>query len=128
MYPLLKNIHITCVVISIAGFVVRGVLVQYGAAVMHRRWMRVIPHLNDTVLLASAVAMAMQSGQYPFAAGWLTAKLAGLVAYVGLGAIALRGRDATVRRAAFVAAVLVYGWIVSAAILRHPAGAFAVAA
>lgn len=125
MYPLLKNIHVACVAISLAGFIARGLLVRRGAEVMARRWMRIVPHLNDTVLLGSALAMAVQSGQYPFFAGWLTAKLAGLCAYVGLGMVALRGRSASARNAAFAAACGIYCWIISVAMLRHPAGLFA---
>jgi uncharacterized membrane protein SirB2 len=127
MFPTLKAIHVASVALSIAGFLVRGILVWREAPVMRRRWVRVVPHINDTVLLASAVAMAVLSAQYPFVAGWLTAKVFGLVAYVALGAVALRSASRERRRAAFVAALLVFGWIVSVALTRHPAGVFSLA-
>ncbi len=122
MYATLKLIHVTCVAISILGFFLRGILTQRDAAVMRRRWIRVLPHLNDVALLASAVAMAVLSGQYPFSADWLTAKLLGLIVYVGLGVIALRGRHPGRRRLAFALALVVFSWIVSVALTRNPAG------
>jgi len=63
-----------------------------------RRWVRVLPHVVDTALLASAIALAVALGQYPLVNGWLTAKLAGLLAYIVLGSIALkRGRTRKIR-------------------------------
>jgi uncharacterized membrane protein SirB2 len=126
MYPTLKTIHFTCVVISFSGFLLRGILAQRNAAVMQQRWIRIVPHFNDTLLLGSAVAMALMSGQYPLATAWLTAKLVGLVIYVALGVVALRGRSTRARQFAFWAAVCVFVWIVSVATQRHPAGVFVV--
>ena len=63
--------------------------------------------------------------QYPFASGWLTAKVTGLVVYVVLGTIALkRGRTLRVRVAAWIAAQLVFLYIVSVAITKDPLGIF----
>jgi len=63
--------------------------------------------------------------QYPFASGWLTAKVTGLVVYVVLGTIALkRGRTLRVRVAAWIAAQLVFLYIVSVAITKDPVGIF----
>ena len=122
MYSTLKLIHITCVGISVLGFLLRGVLAQRDAPVMRKRWVRVLPHFNDTALLASAIAMAVMSGQYPLIADWLTAKLLGLIAYVALGVVALRSPHPQRRRWAFVLALAVFTWIVSVALTRHPAG------
>ena len=61
--------------------------------------------------------------QYPFSAGWVTAKVIGLLAYILLGTVALkRGRTRGVRIAAFAAAILVYAWIVSVALSKNPLG------
>jgi uncharacterized membrane protein SirB2 len=77
------------------------------------------------VLLASAIALATMLRQYPFASGWLTAKVTGLVVYVVLGTIALkRGRTLRVRVAAWIAAQLVFLYIVSVAITKDPLGIF----
>jgi uncharacterized membrane protein SirB2 len=82
---------------------------------------RIAPHLVDTLLLASAVTLAVWSGQYPFAQNWLSAKLIALVGYIVLGAIALkRGRTRTVRTCAFIGALALFGYIVAVAVTKQP--------
>ena len=119
----IKYLHVTCVVISITGFFLRGWLTFAGSPVMNRRWLKWAPHLNDTILLAAAIGLATMSGQYPFVAPWLTAKIVGLLAYILLGVVALRpGRPRGVRIAAWLAALAVFGYVVSVALTRSPAG------
>ena len=116
VYIFLKYLHITCVAASGAGFVARGAWMLRAPRMLERRWVRIAPHVVDTVLLASAIALAVLSGQYPFAQNWLTAKLVGLIAYVILGSIALkRGRTRATRTAAFAGALLVFLYIVAVA-------------
>ena len=84
-----------------------------------RRWVGVAPHVVDTVLLASAIALAMMIGQYPLVHAWLTAKVVGLIAYIVLGTIALkRGRTREIRIAAFCAALLALTYIVAVALTK----------
>ena len=123
MYLAIKYLHVTCVVISITGFFLRGWLTFAGSPVMNRRWLKWAPHLNDTILLAAAIGLATMSGQYPFVAPWLTAKIVGLLAYILLGVVALRpGRPRGVRIAAWLSALAVFGYVVSVAVTRNPAG------
>ena len=125
-YLLLKQVHVACAVLSIAGFAARGFLMLRDSALLNARFMRIAPHIVDTVLLASAVALAWQSGQYPFAQGWLTAKVIALVAYVVLGTMALkRGRSKAARTVAFVLALAAALYIVSVALTRSAYGPFA---
>ena len=106
---------------SYALFVTRGVWMLRESALLQQRWVRIAPHVVDTVLLVSAVALAALSRQYPFVNGWLTAKVIGLVVYIGLGTIALkRGRTRGVRIAAWIAAQAVFFYIVAVAITRQP--------
>ncbi len=118
-YAFLKYLHVSSVLLSGTGFVLRGVWMMRGSPMLARRWVRVAPHVLDTVLLASAIALAVMIGQYPLAHGWLTAKVLGLVAYIVLGTIALkRGRTRAVRVAAFCGALLVFAYIVAVAITK----------
>jgi uncharacterized membrane protein SirB2 len=65
-------------------------------------------------------------GQYPFVDAWLTAKVFGLIAYIILGALALQaGRPVALRVGAGVAAIIVFGWIVSVALTKNPLGLLA---
>jgi uncharacterized membrane protein SirB2 len=122
-YLLVKHVHVICAVLSIAGFALRGALMMRDSALLQARLARVAPHVVDTLLLASAVALSWQSGQYPFAQGWLTAKLLALVLYIVLGTIALkRGRTRRVRIVAFWLALLTVLYIVSVALTRDPLG------
>ena len=123
MYLALKHFHITCVVLSGAGFVLRGAWALAGSPLARARLTRVLPHVVDSCLLLSAIALAWMAGQYPFVHGWLTAKIVGLLAYIGLGMLALKpGRAMAVRAGAFVAALATFSWIVSVALSKNPAG------
>ena len=88
--------------------------------------MRILPHVNDTVLLAAALALSVMSGWYPFVEAWITAKVFGLIAYIILGSLALQpGRRKGLRLASWLAALAVFGYIVSVALLHDPRGAWA---
>ena len=125
-YPLLKHLHVTCVVLSGAGFLLRSVLMWVESPLLRRRWMKILPHVNDSLLLAAAIALALHLGQYPLRDDWLTAKVAGLIAYIILGSVTLkRGRSRRQRGLAVVAAMAAYCYVVSVALTRNPWGALA---
>ncbi|OON64506.1 regulator SirB [Massilia sp. KIM] len=120
-YYALKHVHMSFAFLSGALFLGRGLWTLAGAAPPQRRWARIAPHLIDTLLLASAIGLAVWSSQYPFAAPWLTAKVLALAAYILLGSVALkRGRSARTRALAFVAALACFGYIVAVALAKHP--------
>ena len=120
-YAALKPLHIACVVLSYGGFVVRGVWMMRDSPLLAARWVRIVPHVNDTLLLASAIGLAVMSGQYPLQQGWLTAKVIALVVYIALGMVALRpGRARACRVATWVAAQVVFLYIVAVAVTRNP--------
>ncbi|HZW26178.1 MAG TPA: SirB2 family protein [Gallionella sp.] len=120
-YALLKHLHVSCAAASYALFLLRGIWMLRGSAMMRQRWVKIVPHMVDTVLLGSAVALAWTIGQYPFVDGWLTAKVAALLLYIALGFIALKyGQGRTVRLGAWLAAQAVFGYIVLAALHHDP--------
>ena len=120
-YLALKHLHITCVVLSGLGFLVRGWWMLNESDRLKARLIKIFPHVVDTLLLGSALTMAYLSGQYPFAQSWLTAKLFGLLAYIAFGTMALkRGKTKGTRMAFFSLAVLAYVYIVSVALTRSP--------
>lgn len=127
MYLAVKHVHLLCVALSGAGFFWRGLLMLRGSRWLSLGWVRVVPHINDTVLLVAGISLAVMSGRYPFVDAWLTAKLSGLILYILLGSLALKaGRTRRVRVLAWLAALAVFGWMVSVAVTRQPAGFFAV--
>jgi uncharacterized membrane protein SirB2 len=120
-YALLKLTHVIAVLVTYVLFVLRGVWMMQGSPRLTARWVRIVPHVNDTILLASAIALAVILGQAPGNAGWLTAKVVGLVLYVVLGTVAIkRGRTRGVRIAAWIAAQLVLFYIVAVAVTKTP--------
>jgi uncharacterized membrane protein SirB2 len=124
LYLFLKYLHVACVSLSGVGFLVRGILALRGSAFIRQTWVRVLPHINDSLLLAAAIGLAAMSRQYPFVADWLTAKIIGLCIYIALGSYALgsaRNRSRRHRPLAFFAALAVFGWIVSVALSKDAA-------
>jgi uncharacterized membrane protein SirB2 len=119
-YLSLKYLHMTCAAISGSFFLLRGIWMLCDSAMLQRRWVKIVPHIVDTLLLGSALALAFISAQYPFVQSWLTAKVFGLVVYIVLGTIALkRGKSKPVRAAAYFAALAVLLYIVSAAVSKQ---------
>lgn len=125
-YLAIKHLHIACVILSISGFCLRGFLLMQKSALARRRIFKVLPHVNDSLLLAAALALMVKLEQYPFVDGWLTAKVFGLIAYIILGAVALGAHHPPrVRLLAGMTAVAVFGWIVSVALTKNPWGGLA---
>jgi uncharacterized membrane protein SirB2 len=125
-YLLLRHVHIGCAVLTIVLFVLRGGLMLVESTWQRNVVLRYLPHVVDTVLLTSALMLTTVIHQYPFSTGWLTAKVVLLVVYIVLGSIAIkRGRTRGNRIAAFIAALLTIGFLVSVARAHHPLGLFA---
>jgi uncharacterized membrane protein SirB2 len=123
-YLTLKIVHQVAVVLSISGFVARGVGSLMGAAWVRSRIAKTLPHLIDTALLLSALLMAWVLRLTPGNAPWLAAKIIGLLVYIALGMVALHpGRPLSVRALAWVGALLTFAWIVSVALTKNPLGA-----
>ena len=120
-YVVIKQIHLAAVAITFMLFVLRGVWMMLDSPWLQRRWVRIVPHVNDTVLLAAGIWLAFFLRQLPGASGWLTAKLVALIPYIALGMVALRGgRTKGQRIAAWVAALVVFGYIIAVALTRNP--------
>lgn len=116
-----KMIHVACVAASYALFFLRGVWLMQDSSMLRRRWVKVVPHVTDTLLLVSAIVLAVGIQQYPFIDNWLTAKVIGLVFYIGFGMIAFRfGKTMRTKITAWVAAQLVFFYIVAVARTHSP--------
>lgn len=124
-YAAIKLVHVGAAALSIAGFTLRGAWMLRSPQQLRETWVRIVPHVIDTVLLASALWLAWQLGAEG-TRGWLLAKLIALLVYIGLGTIALkRGRTQGVRVAAFAGALATFAYIVTVAIAKSPLGLLA---
>ncbi len=118
-FALVKYLHVSCAALSYAGFVARGILMMRAAPMLRTPWIRIVPHIVDTVLLASAIALAVMSQRYPFVEPWLTAKVLALLVYIAVGTVALRrGRTRRGRITAWIIAQLVFIYIAAVAVTR----------
>ena len=123
-YAAIKQLHMAAAGVSLGLFVLRGTWRIVSPERLAARWVRIVPHVVDTVLLLSALWLAWQIGRG--AAPWITAKVVALLVYIALGTIALkRGRTPAIRIAAFFAALATFGYIVSVAMTKSPWGALA---
>ena len=126
MYLILKNIHMALAVATFCGLLLRWVWMLRDSELLHHRITKTLPHVVDTLFLLAGVAMAVMIQQYPFMHAWLTAKVLGLVAYIVLGAIALRhGHSKTIKTIAMVLASVVYFYVFSVARGKSVWGFFA---
>ena len=120
-FPLLKTLHILFVAGSYMLFFLRGIWSLNDSRIMRQRWVKIVPHVVDTLLLISATALAFTIRQYPFVDAWLTAKISGLLLYVGLGFVALdNGRTRAIRLSAWLAAQAIFVYIVLVAASHNP--------
>lgn len=126
-YLVLKYVHVGAVIVSYCLFFLRGTWMLTDSPLLARRWVRVVPHVNDTILLIAAIWLTTIIHQYPGTSGWLTAKVAGLIVYILVGTVAIRrGRSRRVRATAWVAAQVVFLYIVAVALTRdaNPLGSW----
>jgi len=123
---IIKAIHVSSVVLSFAGFFIRGIWMLRDSAKLKQRWVKTTPHIIDTFLLASAVILAVQWRLSPLQHPWLLAKIIALLVYIGAGMIALRfGRSRNERLAAWLFGMLTFLYIVSVALSKSALGWFA---
>ena len=121
-YLAIKHLHITFAALSGSFFLLRGLWMLADSPMLQRRWVKVVPHVVDTLLLGSALVLVFWSGQYPFVQAWLTAKVLALIAYIVLGTIALkRGKTKGVRTFALLAALATFAYILAVALTRQAA-------
>jgi uncharacterized membrane protein SirB2 len=120
-YSLLKQLHLSTIGLTLALFALRGIWMMRQSPRLQARWVRIVPHMNDSLLLASGISLAVLTRQYPLVNSWLTAKLFALILYIVLGTLALkRGRTQGQRITAWFAALLVFGYMLAVAITHNP--------
>ena len=118
--PLL-TLHIAAALLSISGFIFRGILHLRGSQLLNRKWLKISPHVNDTVLIVSALALVHQTGLNILSTPWLQAKIVALILYIVLGLIAFRfGKTKTIKLFAWVEAIVVFGYIAGVAVTKNP--------
>lgn len=120
-YSWLKFVHVACAAISFVLFFLRGLWKFTGSAMMQRQWVKIVPHVNDSLLLVAAILMAGSMAHYPGMHRFLTAKVIGVLVYILLGLLAFRwARSRSTQIAAWIAAQLVFFYVVAVALTKAP--------
>ncbi|MEE8496170.1 MAG: SirB2 family protein [Xanthomonadales bacterium] len=122
-YVLLKQVHVTFALASIIGFMLRWNWRISGSQLSQLRLTKTVPHIIDSLFLATGVALIFTINQYPLSTTWLTAKITGILVYIVLGMFAMSGKVSRPWRImAFLAAVSSFAWILTVARLKSPWG------
>lgn len=119
LHTILKSLHLATVTLTALLFLLRGIWFFSDSPLGRARWVRVVPHVNDTLLLLSGVGLVLLTRQFPHEQLWLAAKLAGMLLYILLGMAAFRfARMRRTRILAWLLAMLVFAAIVATALTR----------
>ena len=119
-YSTLKYLHMLTVAITLPLFLLRGFWMLADSPRLQARWLKIVPHVNDTLLLTAAIAMLVVAGLNPLQHPWVMAKIIGLLAYIGLGTVALkRGKTKAIRVQAMIAALGVFAYIIAVALTKQ---------
>ena len=114
---MLEAFHIALAYLTVAGFVVRGIWALTDSPLRREKWVRIAPHVVDTLLLTLGVVMAVRLAVSPFS-GWLAAKLVGLLVYIGFGVLTMRASTRPLQLSGFVGALLAAAYIFAVAFSR----------
>jgi len=121
MYMGLKHLHMLCAVLSILGFIIRGGMKLADSPMLQKKWIKIAPHIIDTVLLLSAIGLLFTLQMNPLTQSWLIAKIIGLLLYIGLGLVVMRfASTRAIRTVAYIAAIVVFGYILVVARAKTP--------
>ena len=85
MYLFAKHLHLSAVALSIILFVLRFILLTRGSEMLHKKWLKIVPHVVDTILLGSAIALCFILAINPIEQTWLLHKIVAVVIYILIG-------------------------------------------
>lgn len=108
LFNILITLHLTSVALTISLFTLRYWWRWSNNPRFQARWVRVLPHIVDSVLLLSGAGLIALTGYLPFTVkgAWLTEKLFGVIIYIVLGFIALGRHRPRGQQAGFIAFML----------------------
>lgn len=116
-----KHLHMTLAVLSISLFTLRFIWLLANSPKLQAKWVKITPHIIDTLLLSLGVIMAVQYSMNPMEQLWLGEKLLAVVAYIFTGYYTLKlARNKSMQIIGYLGAM---GWvmlIVRLAMTREP--------
>jgi len=116
-----KHLHMTLAVLSISLFTLRFIWLLANSAKLQAKWVKITPHIIDTLLLSLGIIMAVQYYINPMEQLWLGEKLLAVIAYIFTGYYTLKlARNKSMQIIGYLGAM---GWvmlIVRLAMTREP--------
>lgn len=116
---MIKAVHVALAYLTVAGFLLRAFWALSGSPLRERKWVRIAPHVVDSLLLVFGVLLAYRLSLSPLS-GWLAAKLVGLFAYIGFGVLTLRASGRSLQLVGLAGALLSVAYIFAVAFTRNP--------
>src|SRR5690554_1614958 len=124
MYMMFKHLHATLAVLSIVFLLYRIFAGWANAENLNKKWLKIVPHAVDGLLVVSIIALLVSSGMHPFSSAFHTEKLLGFVCYIAfsvLAVLAIKGRFSAKLKTPFAALALIsWFWLVRVAFLKQP--------
>ncbi|MFW6093337.1 MAG: SirB2 family protein [Pseudomonadota bacterium] len=114
---MLLSLHVALAYLTVAGFVIRGIWALTDSPMRREKWVRIVPHVVDTLLLLAGVGLAYRLSVSPVS-GWLGAKLLGLLAYIGFGVLTMRASARPLQLVGFAGALIAVGYVFAVAYSR----------
>ncbi|MDC0576030.1 SirB2 family protein [Nitrosomonadaceae bacterium] len=120
-FATIKIIHIICMILSYILFSLRGIWMIQGSSLLKLKWVKVLPHVIDTILLTSAITLVAMIQQYPGFNIWISVKIGALLLYILLGMMAFRfGKTRKIKIISWILAQIVFFYIVLVALTKNP--------
>ena len=120
-FATIKIIHIISIILSYILFSLRGIWMIKGSPLLKLRWVKILPHVIDTILLVSAIALVAMIQQYQGFNIWISAKIGALLLYILLGMVAFRfGKTQKIKTISWILAQIVFFYIVLVALTKNP--------
>lgn len=121
-YLTFKLIHIVAVICSITLFLIRALILIRTTHQPKSRWLKILPHLNDTLLLVSALLMLYVADIVPDSEhNWLTAKIIAMLLYILSGFYLFKlARSKRTQLITLFIALAFFSYIVHTALAKTP--------
>lgn len=118
----MKHLHITLVAISVLLFVYRFLLMFISSDKFNQKWLKVLPHIVDTLLLTVGIGLAIKFHFNPMEQMWLAEKIFAIIAYILTGYFTLKvARNNAIKILGFIGSI---GWVMIAVHLAMSKQAF----
>lgn len=115
---MLKIFHLTFVLLSLSTFVGRVTLSEIRPEMLKQKALKIAPHVIDTCLLLSGIALVIQGHWLSAEYGWIVAKIIALCGYIGLGVMVMHNTGAK-RWLAFAGAMVCFAYIGIVAVTKN---------